>query len=380
VHLHVVAFNVPHPANYGGVIAVYYKLRALAEAGVRLHLHCFQYGRAESPDLAAFCERVYYYPRRSTLRSLPIRKPYIVGSRRSEELRRRLASDEHPILFEGLHTCGDLPHPSLRDRSKFVRAHNVEWSYYRQLSASQRHRWMGLLMRHESRLLKTCESVFSHADAVFAISPSDYRYYRERFDDVEYLPAFHRHSDITSKTGRGAYCIYHANLGVADNHRAALFLVNEVFSHMAIPFIVAGMDPQPDLIAAVAPHSHMSVRANLPEAEMLRLIQEAHIHVMPTFQVSGLKLKLLNALFSGRHCVVSPEMVHDTGLAGACDVARGASAFRGAIRRRFSEPFSRMEIDRRRHVLFPAYDNALSARKLTSRIFARSDARSVPCG
>ena len=40
--LHVVAFDVPYPANYGGVIDIFYKVQALSEAGVKVHLHCYQ--------------------------------------------------------------------------------------------------------------------------------------------------------------------------------------------------------------------------------------------------------------------------------------------------------------------------------------------------
>ena len=42
-HLHVISFDVPVPANYGGVIDVYYKLKALHLQGVKIHLHCFEY-------------------------------------------------------------------------------------------------------------------------------------------------------------------------------------------------------------------------------------------------------------------------------------------------------------------------------------------------
>ena len=31
-HLHIIAFNVPYPANYGGVIDVFYRIKALAGA------------------------------------------------------------------------------------------------------------------------------------------------------------------------------------------------------------------------------------------------------------------------------------------------------------------------------------------------------------
>jgi len=40
-HLHIISFDIPYPANYGGVIDVFYKLRALVSAGIKIHLHAF---------------------------------------------------------------------------------------------------------------------------------------------------------------------------------------------------------------------------------------------------------------------------------------------------------------------------------------------------
>ena len=38
-HLHIVSFSIPYPANYGGVIDVFYKLVALHKAGIgRAHV------------------------------------------------------------------------------------------------------------------------------------------------------------------------------------------------------------------------------------------------------------------------------------------------------------------------------------------------------
>ena len=31
-HLHIISFDVPYPANYGGVIDVFYRVKALTEA------------------------------------------------------------------------------------------------------------------------------------------------------------------------------------------------------------------------------------------------------------------------------------------------------------------------------------------------------------
>jgi len=42
--LHIVSFDVPYPANYGGVIDVFYKLKALHSLGIEIYFHVFEYG------------------------------------------------------------------------------------------------------------------------------------------------------------------------------------------------------------------------------------------------------------------------------------------------------------------------------------------------
>ena len=124
-HLHIVSFNVPYPPDYGGVIDVFYKIKALSQLGIKIHLHCFNYGRDESEELAKICETVNYYPRKKFYQAIYSNVPYIVGSRQSGELLTNLTNDNYPVLFEGLHTCFYLKHPALEGKLKAVRMHNV---------------------------------------------------------------------------------------------------------------------------------------------------------------------------------------------------------------------------------------------------------------
>ena len=57
--LHIVSFDVPFPANYGGVIDVFYKIKSMHQERVGVILHCFQYGREKSEELESICEKVY---------------------------------------------------------------------------------------------------------------------------------------------------------------------------------------------------------------------------------------------------------------------------------------------------------------------------------
>ena len=42
---------------------MFYKIKALHELGIKIHLHCFEYGRGQQPELNKYCEEVFYYQR-----------------------------------------------------------------------------------------------------------------------------------------------------------------------------------------------------------------------------------------------------------------------------------------------------------------------------
>ena len=364
MHLHIISFDIPYPANYGGVIDVYYKVRALAKAGVRVHLHCYEYGRPHSAELSRICESVHYYLRLPPMLALPVSRPYIVSSRKSVQLLERLVSLPFPILFEGLHTCYHLDDPQLATRNKLVRTHNVEGDYYEQLARQEKHWMRRLYFRREARLLRQYEPVLAHAAHLLTISPKDQQYFSGRYGTATYLPAFHAHDSLDIQAGKGRYCLYHGKLSVAENHRAAMFLIREVFKDLDIPLIIAGADPLPELITETSRYVHITLRHNVGEGEMLDLMRHAHVHVLPTFQDTGIKLKLIHALFSGRFCITHPEMVRHTGLEEACFVARSAADFKSLAQQLMQQPFSAAEIDRRRAILLPTFSNEDNALQL----------------
>ena len=77
--IHIITFQVPYPADYGGVIDIYYKAKALKEAGYNVVLHCFAYkGRDFQKELLDIADEVYVYKRNTCwLNRLGI-MPYIV--------------------------------------------------------------------------------------------------------------------------------------------------------------------------------------------------------------------------------------------------------------------------------------------------------------
>lgn len=367
-HLHIISFDVPYPANYGGVIDVFYKLKALANSGVKIHLHCYEYGRGEAKELNRYCESVNYYKRKMSKHQLLNSKPFIVVSRNSNELLDNLLKDDYPILFEGLHTCAVLDAERLKKRHKIVRTHNVEHDYYRALARSESNMFRKNYFKLEANKLKEFESVLLHADTIAAISDKDTKYYSKLFSNVKLVSAFHPYTTVEIEEKSGNYALYHGNLDVEENNRAALFLV-DVFKNSDRKLVIAGKNPRKELVAATDAFSNIQLRINPSEKEMDALIAEANVNVLPTFQATGIKLKLLAALYRGKHCLVNPKMVEGTGLGRLCYVAKTVSDFQIEIERLFEIPFTEQELDKRNKLLHKKFSTQHSLAELIAVIF-----------
>lgn len=345
--LHLISFNVPWPADYGGAIDVYYKLKALHALGVEVILHCFFHDRPNAPELEALCEAVHYYPRRSNLASFSWRYPMMMNTRKSSLLLKRLLEDDYPILFEGMHTCSYLPHPALRGRQKLVRMHNLEWDYYYALSRTAP--WpKSVRLRWEAAGLKAFEGQLNHADALLAISKQDAAYLKSHFPKVVTIPPFHGHDAVISPTGMGEGILYHANLSVAENEEAVKWILGLGLSY---PLTIAGKAPTARIRRWCSGGANVILIADPDSEAMQRLVAGAHIHLMPTFQATGAKLKLLSALFTGRHVAATPDMVAGTGLRSLCAVAESEGEMKAEIERMMKEPFTETQRAERQQVL-----------------------------
>ena len=367
-HLHIIAFDVPYPANYGGVIDVFYRVKALSEAGVKVHLHCFEYGRGEQEVLNR-CHEVKYYKRDTSFAKQMSLTPFIVNSRRSEELVKDLLQDDYPILCEGLHTTAILTDRRFKNRKIFVRAHNVEHDYYKGLGDSEKCVWKRLFYYAEAWKLRRYEPVLKKATGIFAISQSDTDYFSKEYGKVTLIPGFNAADSVCSETGRGEYVLYHGNLSVRENEEAAKWLIENVFSELNLHCIVAGLNPSEKLMKLAHNHSNVTLVANPDDAEMIDLLRNAQVNILVTNQPTGLKLKLLNALYNGRFCLVNSNMVKGTSLECLCIVADEPKQIMAEVKRLMEENFTEEDIDYRDETLKRMYRNEENARKIIGIIF-----------
>lgn len=369
-HLHIISFDVPYPPDYGGVIDVFYKIKAFYEEGVKVHLHCYEYGRGEAKELKKYCESINYYKRNVSKKYLFNSKPYIVVTRSSEDLLKNLLKDNFPILFEGLHCTYFLDEPKLKNRKKIVRAHNIEHDYYNNLAKTEKDIFRKYYYYSEAYKLNRYEPVLKYATQIVTISKSDKLYFSSHFKNVTEIPAFHPNNEVKSKTGKGDFALYHANLSVAENNFAALYLVNNIFkTNVKLPLIIAGNKPSKVLINTAKNFPNVEIKDNISTTQIYELIQDAHINILPAFQPTGIKLKLLSALFTGRWCVVNTPMVKNTGLESLCIIKDKPETMRNAIISLFNNPFPDDEIQKRKKILLQDFNNRENIKKLIEVIF-----------
>jgi len=372
-HLHIIDFTVPYPADYGGVIDLFWKLPALQEQGVKIHLHCFEYGRGVQAELNKYCTSVEYYDRLKGFTGIGFKLPYIVQSRKNEALFTRLLQDDYPILMEGVHTTYLLNDPRFAHRKKYVRLHNVEYAYYKHLQQTATSLFKRLYYGWESMLLKQYErSIANKADGFWSVTVKDAIAYEKTFEcpNISYLPLYlPEHWKVNGEEGNGTFCLYQGDLSVGTNEQAALWLLNEVFPSLNIPLIIAGKNPSKQLLQATQGRNHVHVIANPAEKEMNDLIAKAHINILPSFSNTGIKLKLLHALYNGRHCLVNNNTVEGSGVEDLCIIATGAKNFREHIQDLYNKPFSAELLAARQHKLHNMFNNASNAMQQVKTIW-----------
>ena len=365
-HLHIVTHEVPWPVNYGGVVDLFYKIKTLHQLGVNIHLHCFTQERGPQEELNKYCSSVKYYPRKKNISRLSFNLPFIVNSRVSEELLAALQKDNYPVLLEGIHSTHPLFKGQLNNRTVLVRLHNAEFEYYRQIAKQEHNFLKRSYFAHESRLLKKYEQAIANKALFCAVSKQDVEIYQQQFQakQIQYLPVFLPYTLAVGKEGKGCFALYHGNLSVNENEKAAIWLLEKVFDKTTIPFVIAGKDPSKKLQRLAHAHPHTCLVANPGDNEMQDLIAKAHVHILPSFNNTGVKLKLLNALFNGRHCLVNPAAVAGSDLEAYCHIANDAATFQQKVNELFALDFTEDEIQKRQGLLQRQYNNEENGRKL----------------
>ncbi|MFY0629967.1 MAG: glycosyltransferase [Flavobacteriaceae bacterium] len=368
--IHLISFDIPYPPNYGGIIDVFYKIKALHALDIKIVLHCFQYGKSVvQPALNKYCEEVHYYKRNSFFTSLLSNDiPFIVKSRGNEDLINTLNKDNDPILFDGLHTTYIMNLYNFNGRKMFLRAHNVEHHFYKGLAESESNIFKRNFFKQETKKLKRYEKILKSLNGVFSISPKEQEYFKKKYGQkCIYIPAFHDTKRHTKHTPKGNYILYHGNILVSENVKAALFLI-DTYKNSDFQLVIASSYINDEVTKEVLKYDNIAFHSLEKETDLNRLFENAHVNVLPTFQNTGIKLKLLNTLYQGKFVIANDFMVKNTGLESLCELANTKKEFLAKTKELLDQSFTKSMIENRLNTL-KELSPEVGAQKIIDTIF-----------
>lgn len=365
--IHIITLSIPWPPDYGGAMDMWYKIEAFYNAGISIILHCFEYDRSPSPVLQKYCEKVYYYPRKRRLRDFFSPVPFIVKSRQNARLEKNILQEDDPILIEGIHSVWLAKHVQLKKRGIWLRSHNMESTYSRNLARLEKKWSKKLFFFIESWKLAHYEKTSFDISGVFCISEDDFSFFKNRYKNCHIIAPFHGQNEVQLKQGKGRFLLYHGNLALAENQRNALFLAR-LSPHFPLPLIIAGRSAPGTFKKKLKNYNGVHLETDLSQREMDNLLQEAAVILLPAVQTTGFRLKLLSSLYKGRHIVADPRLVKDTGLAPLVHVAKTEHEWIDIINQLFAKPIELEEINKRKRLLKP-FSDVNNANKMIDLIF-----------
>ena len=135
-----------------------------------------------------------------------------------------------------------------------------------------------------------------------------------------------------------------------------------------VKWVIAGNKPPQELYDVVKELQNVTVVPNPSIKKMTKLITEANANVLITFQSTGIKLKLLNALYKGGFCIVNDKMTESTGVGELCRVTHSDSDLVNALNEVFGKKYDEKEEQKRIELLNKYYNNEVNIKILAEAI------------
>lgn len=364
--IHIVSFDNPYPPVYGGVIDVFYKIKAFYEIGIKIILHCYvneipnQYSELES-----LVHKIYFYKREKSFFYLFSVFPFSVRSRNNHELLTNLSFDNNPIFFEGLQSTFVLNFAKFEKRKLFLRLHNLEDKYYGGLSTSETNFFKKLIFALESKKYTYYQKIIKCFDTVFTLSQFETQFVNNTYNNAMYIPVFHGNNKVNDISKFGKYAFYNGDLRVSDNLKAVFFFI-DVFKEIPNYNLVVATSDLNILLKFKFP-KNVILEKILNQEHLDELTKNAHINVMASFQKSGTKLKVVNALFKSRFCVINSNMIDDLELNSLCELAESKSEFIDVISKLKTIPYQNNE--ERKNILNKVLNDHKNALQMIEVIF-----------
>lgn len=376
--LHIVTFEIPLPSDHDSAMDTFSMIRTLKEEGIHIHLHCFGVKDETHETLMQYCHQVNYYEETNIFERFSKKIPACI--KYSGTLQDDLLKDNEPILVEDIRATGFIDKEQINKGRIFLRHHIVEYRFFSSQADCSLAPIEKIYYKRESALLKGYTRRISHlVNKIWTATEDDSKSLRDdlKITNTETIGSFvPKEWEVKCQQGKGCCCLYHGDLNIPSNEAAVIWLIKEVFSKIAIPFLIAGKGPSLRLKYLTGQNPNICLIENPSPQELQDLISKAHIHVLPAVIKTGICLNLINSLYNGRHCLVNTELAKDSALAALLETADNADQFINSLQHLFNRPFSVPEKEMRHILLSERFNNQQKALQLIKTLFPTTETNS----
>lgn len=366
--LHIISFDNPFPPNYGGVVEVFYKIKALHAIGIEIYLHCFvDEIPTEYNALKEVVKEVFFYKKNKNPLLFFSSLPLSVRVRDNKKLIENITKINAPILFEGHKTTYWVSKKQLISFDKYIRLHNLEDLYFSGLASSENSLLKKILYHFEAKKYVKYNSVLSSFIKVFSLSKFENEVTNNQFKNSIYIPVFHGNEKVNELSGTGKYALYHGDLRASDNKKSVEFLI-DIFKNIKDLVLIIASSSGEQFVTSKIKNIHNISFVKIQDFKHLKeLFTDAQINFSISFQKSGTKLKLLNALFNSRFSIINENIIDDEKITSLCEIASTRDEFIAKINDLKNKNFD--GFDRRKAILETYMNDVENAHKLAKIIF-----------
>lgn len=368
--LHIISFNYPYPPSYGGIIDVYYKVKALSELGIRIHLHCFVdiIPTQIDSEIKDITENVFFYKKRKNPLLYFSSVPFAAAIRNSNALHDKLAAIKAPILFEGLQTTQILDQLKSKGNQRYLRLHNNEAEYYKGLASSEKNFLKRLIYKIEARKYKGYQDKrLKEFKNVFCLSEKEYMEVQNHSQNAKLVHIFHGNQSVRTLSPKGDYFLFHGDLSISDNKKALDETIDLFKGFPEYKLVVASDRASEDTRRKIDPIGNISLVPIETTENLHHLFENAHANILLSYQKSGTKVKLFNALYNSRHIIINENITDDDSLVNLCLLGSNTQEIRQHIIEVAEKDYNGNES--RKAILEKNHSDAAKAEEVMKTIF-----------
>lgn len=331
--------QMPYPPTHGGRVDDWRRLKAMKEAGARIHLVTWcsdrpneRPSKAEIDMLSTVAEVVLVWPilrtwseRLVRLSRLPFWPSHVASRipdrRQWQALWASLDQFQPDVIWQdGLYSCVAAQRAMRRQRVPlFYRSHNIEYRYFQQQVAKantlrDKLAW-GLNLPHLERVER---DTIGCASRYFDISNDDMAFWKgQGYAHGTWLPPlidpqFAARLSAPREAPPGFDVGYLGNLYAPNNVAGVLWFLKEVVPLLnqrqpGLKLFIAGSQPVQAIRDAVEAAQGVTLIENAPDA--VAVLREARVLVNPIFSGSGVNVKSVEMLFAPAALVSAPQGV-----------------------------------------------------------------------